>query len=159
MARRRPQASRHLLPRHDVLSVGMDQRPNRGPLEGLFAGLQAIHDQSDAAFVTGCDVPLIRPALVQRMVELSESCDIAIPHINGFFEPMLAVYNTSVLPELKSMLDADELGPLVLLDRVKTRRVTAEQLSDVDPEFESLVNVNSPEDYHAALVKAGLEQP
>jgi len=134
-----------------------DREPNRGPLEGIAAGLLALDDEADAAFVTGCDVPLLVPEFVRRVVELSAGYDVAVPHVAGFDEPLAAVYRTSVLAEIESLLAAGRLRPAFLFDRVGTRRITAEELADVDPELRSLDNVNSPADYHAALQRAGVE--
>src|SRR4051812_32950647 len=36
-----------------------DEREQRGPLEGLRAGLKALPESVDAAYVTSCDVPLL----------------------------------------------------------------------------------------------------
>jgi molybdopterin-guanine dinucleotide biosynthesis protein A len=38
-----------------------------------------------------------------------------------------------------------------LLDFVPTRSVEAEELADLDPTFQSLRNLNTPEEYEAAL--------
>ena len=141
------------LPRSVVLAH--DRHPDRGPLEGLAAGLRALGDRAEFAFVSACDVPLLSPALVGRMIELSAGHDIAVPHVEGFDEPLAAVYRSSILPEVEALLAADRLRPAELFARVRTRRVTADELSDVDPELQSLTNVNSPEDYRATLKRAG----
>jgi len=126
-----------------------DRRPGRGPLEGLAVGLAAI--DAEAAFLCGCDVPLLLPALVRRMFELAAGYQIAVPQVDGFDEPLAAVYRTTVLPQVESLLAADRLRPAYLFDRVRTRRVKPEELTGVDPQLQSLWNVNTPADYHAAL--------
>jgi molybdopterin-guanine dinucleotide biosynthesis protein A len=132
-----------------------DRHPDRGPLEGLAAGLRALGDRAPAAFLSACDVPLLVPALVGRMIELSADYDVALPHVGGFDQPLAAVYRSTVLPHVEDLLAADRLRPAYLFDRVPTRRVKADQLTDVDPELQSLANVNSPEDYRAILKLAG----
>jgi molybdopterin-guanine dinucleotide biosynthesis protein A len=140
-----------------TVQVVRDRRPDRGPLEGLAAGLRAHGDRSDAVFVTACDVPLLVPALIRRMIDLVAGFDAAVPHVDGFDEPLAAVYRTSVLEHVEALLAADRRRPAYLFDRVRTRRVTAEELADVDPGLRSLANVNSPEEYRAALATAGLD--
>src|SRR5687767_5196010 len=54
----------------DAVTVTRDEREARGPLEGLRAGLKALPESVAAAYVTSCDVPLLVPALVERMIEL-----------------------------------------------------------------------------------------
>ena len=148
----------------DSVLIGRDRRADRGPLEGLAVGLQLIADRSRAAFVTSCDVPLLVPEFVGRMVQLLSGYDVAVPHIDGLDEPLAAVYCTGVLPQVEELLATDQHSvprcrgprPAYLFDRVRTRRVTAEELSGVDPKLQSLRNVNSPPDYRAALAAAGL---
>ena len=142
-----------------TIRVVRDHRPNRGPLEGLRAGLEALRGQAEAVFVTGCDVPLLKPGFVRRMIELAHGYDVAVPHVDGHDEPLAAVYRTSVLPQAEALLAADRLRPAFLFDHVRTRRVMAAELTDVDPGLRSLANVNSPADYLAALAQAGFEAP
>ena len=42
----------------DVI-ITRDEREQRGPLEGLRAGLKALPDSVEIAYVTSCDVPLL----------------------------------------------------------------------------------------------------
>ena len=44
---------------------------------------------------------------------------------------------------------------MYLFDVAPTRVVSGEELSDVDPDFRTLRNLNTPEDYRAALAQAG----
>ncbi len=147
-----------LPPLPDSVVVGRDRDPGRGPLEGLAIGLKLISGEhcAEAAYATACDVPLLMPEFARRMVQLSAGYDVAVPHIGGFDEPLAAVYSTGVLPRIEGLLAADRLRAAYLFDEVRTRRVTAEELSDVDPELQSLRNVNTPTDYRAALAAAGL---
>ena len=84
------------LPDHVV--VVRDRQEGRGPLEGLAVGLAALGDRADAAYVTACDVPLVVPGFVRKLLDLAEGYDVAVPHVNGFDEPLAAVYRTGVLP-------------------------------------------------------------
>lgn len=141
------------------IRVVHDRQADRGPLEGLGAGLETLGDRVESAFVTACDVPLLVPDFARRMIELSAGFDVAVPHIEGYDHPLSAVYRTGLLGEIKALLAADRLRPAFLFDQVRTRRVTRGELSDVDPELESLINVNSPADYFNTLARAGLEAP
>jgi molybdopterin-guanine dinucleotide biosynthesis protein A len=135
--------------------VALDEREARGPLEGLRGGLKALPPSVDAAYVTSCDVPLLVPAFVERMIGFVEQQDIAVMEIDGFPHPLSAVYRRSVLPEVESLLEKDRLRPVFLFDAVRTRRVKAEEMVLVDPELQTLRNLNTQEDYRAALAEAG----
>src|SRR4029077_16787576 len=86
----------------DDVRVTRDEREQRGPLEGLRAGLRALPTSVGIAYVTSCDVPLLVPAFVQRMIELLGDHDIAVMEIDGFPNPLSAVYRRDTLPQVES---------------------------------------------------------
>jgi len=63
--------------------VTRDEREAQGPLEGLRAGLSTLPASIDVAYATSCDVPLLEPAFVTRMVELLGDHDIAVAAIGA----------------------------------------------------------------------------
>ena len=135
----------------DGVTVTRDEREQRGPLEGLRAGLTALPNSVDIAYVTSCDVPLLVPAFVERMVELLGDHDIAVMEIDGFPHPLSAVYRRDTLPQVESLLEKERLRPVFLFDAVRTRRVRPEEMASVDRELRTLRNLNTREDYLAAL--------
>ena len=137
------------------VTVTYDDRQNRGPLEGLAAGLRAIGNRADAIYATSCDVPLLVPGFVQQMFDLLGDQDIAVPRDGEHHHPLAAVYRPSVLVHVQRLLDADRLRPRFLFDEVKTREVPVNELRSVDPQLLTLENLNHPEDYFAALSAAG----
>jgi molybdopterin-guanine dinucleotide biosynthesis protein A len=135
--------------------VTRDEREQRGPLEGLRAGLKALPSSIDAAYVTSCDVPLLEPAFVTRMIEVMSDHDIAVMEIDGFPHPLSAIYKRDVLPKVEALLEQDRLRPVFLFDAVRTRKVRPEEMVSADPELRTLRNLNTPEDYARALADAG----
>lgn len=133
-----------------------DEREAKGPLEGLRAGLSALPAHVDIAYVTSCDVPLLAPGFVERMIELLGEHDIAVMEIDGFPHPLSAVYRRNTLPLIEALLSQDRLRPVFLFDAVRTRRVRTEEMTMADPQLRTLRNLNTPEDYVAALSEAGL---
>ena len=148
-----------LPPLPDTVTITRDERDSKGPLEGIRAGLRALPQSVDAAYITSCDVPLLVPPFVERMVALSGDHDIAVMEIDGFAHPLSAIYRRSVLPHVESLLAADRLRPLFLFDAMRTRRVAPQEVIDVDPELRTLRNLNTMEDYRAALADAGIQPP
>jgi len=131
--------------------VVRDHQEDLGPMEGLKMALEWLQGSVEFAFVSGCDAPLLDPRFVSRMLELADGFDIALPHVHGFDEPLAAVYRTGILAEVRQLLTAGCYSVALLFDRVVTRRVTIEELSDVDPRLQSLVNINDLEAYRCAL--------
>jgi len=140
-----------LPPLPSEIRLAHDAREDRGPLEGLAAGLRALPDRVDAAFVTGCDVPLLVPAFVEQMFKLLGDHDIAVPVDGKYHHPLAAVYRTRVLKQTQELLDSDRLRPTFLFELAATREVPIELLRETDAELASLVNCNRPEDYQKAL--------
>jgi molybdopterin-guanine dinucleotide biosynthesis protein A len=136
--------------------IARDEREAQGPLEGLRAGLSALPPAVPAAYITSCDVPLLEPRFVERMASLLEAHDIAVMEIDGFTHPLSAVYRRAALPHIESLLSRNQLRPAFLFDLVRTRRVKREEVMDVDPQLRTLRNLNTKDDYLAALAEAGL---
>jgi len=145
------------LPREVI--VARDRQQGFGPLAGISAGLAALPESASAAFVTGCDVPLLKPALVRRLFELLEDHAAVVPTSGGYLQPLTAVYTTGVRDLVDQMLAADRLSPGFLFDCIATRRVGEAELRAVDPQLDSLRNVNDPAVYLAALADAGFAAP
>jgi molybdopterin-guanine dinucleotide biosynthesis protein A len=135
--------------------VTRDEEQGRGPLEGLRAGLKALPEDVEAAYVTSCDVPLLVPGFVTQMIELARGYDVSVMEIDGFTHPLSAVYGRATLTYVQDLLAHDRLRPAFLFDAVKTRRVRPEELT-ADPALRTLRNLNTREDYEQALVEAGL---
>jgi molybdopterin-guanine dinucleotide biosynthesis protein A len=142
----------------DVVVV-RDRREGRGPLEGLSAGLASLPEDVAAAYATSCDVPLLAPAFVRRMFELLGDHAAAVPVSGGFQHPLAAVYRRGLVDVVNELLAADRLRPAYLFDAVSTRRVSESELLDVDPQLDTLKNLNHPADYLAALAQAGFTAP
>jgi len=133
------------------VKVVRDEEKGRGPLQGLAAGLTALRDRADAAYVSSCDVPFLRPAFVRRMIELLGSHVLSVPNVDGFPHPLSAVYRIEVINAVNRLLAEDRLRTSFLLEAVSTRVAKAEELVEVDPKLESLRNLNTTAEYEAAL--------
>jgi molybdenum cofactor guanylyltransferase len=137
--------------------VTRDEREGRGPLEGLRAGLKALPDTIEAAYVTSCDVPLLETGFVRQMIDLARDYDIAVMEIDGFTHPLSAIYRRATLPSVEDLLANNRLRPVFLFDAMKTRRVKPAEMT-ADPQLRTLRNLNTREDYEQALVEAGLRR-
>jgi molybdopterin-guanine dinucleotide biosynthesis protein A len=96
-------------------------------------------------------VPFLKPAFVRRLVDLIGDYDVCVPSIGGYHHALAAVYRLNVINPLKQLLAENHLRAALLFEKVSTRMVEAAELADVDPTFQSLRNLNTPEDYEIAL--------
>ena len=140
----------------DDVSIVRDEYESLGPLAGIATGLDALRDRADAAFVTSCDAPLLQPAFVQRLIELLGDHDVAAPTDGQYDHVLSAVYRPVLADHARRLLAEDRRRPLFLLEETKSLRIHVDELRDVDPNLDSLRNVNTPEDYDGVLKLAGL---
>jgi molybdopterin-guanine dinucleotide biosynthesis protein len=133
--------------RHLGLPVVTDALSERGSLVGVYTALLA--SPTEKVLCLACDMPLVTPRLLRRLVRLSEGHEVAVPQQGDWFQPLCAVYGVGVLPEIERMLDAGERR----IDRLY-ERVDAAYLDVVDGEFGDpdllFLNVNTPEELERA---------
>jgi molybdopterin-guanine dinucleotide biosynthesis protein A len=132
-----------------------DDQPDLGPLNGLAAGLTALTGRAEVAFVASCDVPLLSANFVSRVIERMGTADAGVPRVGGRSHPLAAAYRVAVLPVVQSLLTSGERRMLTLAEAVRTRFLSDAELRGADAELDSLRNVNTPEEYEAALARAG----
>lgn len=124
-----------------------------GPLAGIVTGLKAI--VNPRAFVTACDMPLLRPAIIERLLDLAGNHEVCVPVWEGHLISMCAVYRVSVVAEAERLISSGERSVRGLIDRVDAQRVDAADLRDVDPELESFFSCDTPERYARVLRMVG----
>jgi molybdopterin-guanine dinucleotide biosynthesis protein A len=119
-----------------------------GPLAGLAAGLAA--SATDLNIVVACDMPLVRPSVLRRLVELRGDADLCVAVVDGRPSPLCAVYRKGVAAVASELLASGERRVMTLLDRVQTKRVDAAMFRDIDPDLETFVSCNTPDEYQKA---------
>jgi molybdopterin-guanine dinucleotide biosynthesis protein A len=126
-----------------------DEVAYQGPVGGIYYGLTAAG--GDAAFVTSCDSVFLNVDLIAHLLDQLPEHDVVVPHWQGRFQPLHAVYRRSVSPLLAEQLARGQLRPVHLFDKVRLRRVDEDEIRRFDPEGVSFYNMNTPEDYAEAL--------
>ena len=116
-----------------------------GPLAGIAAGLSS--SQTDLNIVIACDMPLIKSAVLQRLVDAIAGHDACVAVVDGHASVLCAVYRSRVAPIAKQMLDHGERRVMAFVDRIKTKRVDAALLRDIDPDLETFFSCDTPEAY------------
>ena len=150
------------MPRH--VDVVEDPEEGLGPLQGIAAGLAALPGRASAAFVCSTDLPFLHPAFVHRVLgALTDDLDVVLPVARGYPQPLAAAYRVTLAPLVAELVAAGDLRPAFLFrhERCNTLRLDdAALLEDpalaaADPALDSVVNVNSPEDYRSARSQPG----
>src|SRR5919107_1469328 len=102
-----------------------DAAEGRGPLQGLAAGLDAVADEAEVAYVSSTDVPLLHPAFARAVLRAGseEDVDVALPVVHGFRHPLAAAYRTSLLPAVEELIEQDRMRPAFLFERSLVREL------------------------------------
>jgi molybdopterin-guanine dinucleotide biosynthesis protein A len=144
----------------DVIVVGRRDQPSatvhdgvedQGPLSGIAAGLAA--STSDVNIVVACDMPLIKPAVLERLVATIGDHDACVAIVGGHASALCGVYRSRVATDAQALLDSGERRVMRLLDRVQTKRVDAALLRDSDPHLDTFVSVDTAYKYQWALAR------
>ncbi len=127
-----------------------DVYPHWGALGGLHAALNAC--RTEWATIVACDLPFVTGELFVRLASLSEDFEAVIPvQPDGRQQPLCALYRREPCAKVsQALIESGERRPRALLQKVKTRRVAAHELSDLQGSAHFFMNINTPEDYSQA---------
>jgi molybdopterin-guanine dinucleotide biosynthesis protein A len=139
------------------VEVADDPQEGLGPLQGLATGLAAVGDRADVAFVCATDLPFLHLAFVRLVLSaLDGGADVALPVAGGYEQPFAAAYRVQLAPLVAELVAADRLKPAFLfaecaVERIDEAALRADPLmAAVDPGLESVVNLNTEEEYKVA---------
>ncbi len=145
------------LPDHAVWE--RDQRTEHGPLEGIRVGLRRLSDSVKFAFVTSCDVPLLNPALIRFLHGKIGNRTAVVPIDGPRVFGMTAIYQTDLHRAIEQRIEAGQLRVSDLADAFEALKIPVESLAAVDPQLDSLTNINSADDYLKLLKRFAQECP
>jgi molybdenum cofactor guanylyltransferase len=141
-----------------------DPREGKGPVQGIAAGLAALEDRADVAFISSTDMPFLHPAFVRRVLRaVHEGADVGLPVARGYPQPLAAAYKTTLAPLAEKLVKQERLRPAFLFEQCAVSRLDQAALLDdallaaLDPGLDSVVNVNEPGDYRTAREKPAPE--
>lgn len=130
-----------------------DTLPEPHALIGLYSGLKQIEEAS--AFVCGCDMPFLNPALIEKLCSLIDGYDAVIPQWSGKKQPLCAVYSKKCAETIGNMLKNNESEHSLheLLSRIKTKFLTQEETAVYDPQGKSFDDIDTKADYEYASTR------
>jgi molybdopterin-guanine dinucleotide biosynthesis protein A len=119
-----------------------DRYPGAASLGGICTAIAAA--RYDRVLVVGCDMPFLSAELLRHLIELEG--DVVVPRIDGFPEPLHAVYSRTCLEPIERRIKAGDLKIRGFFEDVRVTYVDG-----LDPR--SFRNVNTPD-----LVRAAYEE-
>jgi molybdopterin-guanine dinucleotide biosynthesis protein A len=130
-----------------------DILPGLGPLSGIHSAL--VHANEPRVLVVACDMPFIEAGLAQLLVKLSQDCDIVIPKVDGYYEPLFAVYSKSCIKHIEKCIERGIRRVIDFFPCVQVKYVNGDEISLVADLEKVFYNVNTPKEL--ALAKKLLE--
>jgi molybdenum cofactor guanylyltransferase len=146
--------------------VADDPHEGKGPVQGIAAGLAALTGRADVAFVSSTDMPFLHPAFIRRVLRVLEDnqgTDVALPVARGYKQPLAAAYRVALAGAAERLVKEDRLRPAFLFDECQVEALDDAALkrdpvlAALDPELDSVLNVNTPADYEAARARPAPE--
>jgi molybdopterin-guanine dinucleotide biosynthesis protein A len=100
-------------------------------------------------------MPFLHADLLRHMISQIEHCacaepDIVIPRLNGYTEPLHALYSRRCLGPIEKLLGQGGGRIISFFSQVRVRYVEAEEVDRFDPRRRSFFNINTPEDWQQA---------
>jgi molybdopterin-guanine dinucleotide biosynthesis protein A len=140
-----------------------DEQEGRGPLQGVAAGLAALRDEVEHAFVCATDLPFLHPRFVRRVVRAVEARDVALPVVGGFRQPLAAAYRTALADRAHALLAQDRRRVTYLLEDAEVAALDEAALLEdagvraADPQLDSVLGVNDRTAYEQARARPAPE--
>jgi Molybdopterin-guanine dinucleotide biosynthesis protein A len=114
----------------------------QNPLSGLYT---ACFYTEKPFLLVGADMPFIKKDLVEYMIR-NHKKEATIFKINGFFEPLLAIYDPLVKDKIKQSIENQRASFQKLIINLDVNILTEEQARSVDKDLISFSNINTKED-------------
>jgi len=132
----------------DADQILEDPIPDEGPLVGLAAGLSALDGTAEIAFAASVDAPFLKRSVIVGLLQSLEgvSHPVAAPRTSEQAHPLCAAYRVSLADEAAKLIQTGHRRLSDLLDAYQTRYITEDLLREWDPNLESLININTPEE-------------
>jgi len=121
-----------------------------GPVSGIISAFDATG--TPEMLVMACDMPFIKPEMIQYIIE-HRGGEATVPAPGGRPEPLLAVYTDKAAGKMRRAMEKGNSSMRGLLGLLEARLIHQDEICVIDPEGVSFVNINTPEDYRAALAR------
>jgi molybdopterin-guanine dinucleotide biosynthesis protein A len=131
------------------MMIVTDLIPVRSSLTGIHAGL--FHASSSHIFVTACDMPFLKEAVVRTLLDhLEPKWDVIIPVTAKGPQPLCAIYSKRCIRPIEDQLQSEASKIVSFFSKVRVKEVPEDFLRSLDPDLDSFFNINTPKDLEAS---------
>jgi molybdopterin-guanine dinucleotide biosynthesis protein A len=138
--------SRHL---DRGVAVVTDAAGAEAPLAGVLAALEAT--AHPAGLFLAVDLPFVPGSLLRHLVGLAGEGDAVVPATAQGPEPLCAVYSRASAAAIRRRVEAQDWRMTSFWPEVSVRMVTDDELRRFGDPGRLFLNLNTREDYEAAL--------
>ena len=128
-------------------------------------GFSYLPEQSEYVFVSGCDTPRLSHKSVEQLFTLAEqpleqknesdrTHGLVVPYDGERLQPLVSVYPRTFSKNLETQIKLRNLKLMSVIQQANIHKVSLDELKIADPQLGLLLNVNTPEQYQAALQQA-----
>jgi molybdopterin-guanine dinucleotide biosynthesis protein A len=120
-----------------------------GALGGIYTGL--IETPDPWLLAVACDMPFLSNRVIDILIENIGNEDILCPKINGFRQPLHALYHKSCIEKIEVLKERKDLSLPLLFENADVRFLAEESFADIDNYELSFMDFNTPEDLKKLL--------
>lgn len=129
--------------------VVVDRWPGSGALGALVTALEA--SPTGTVVVLAGDMPFVTGAFLAWLASRLGTHGAAVPHDVRGAHPLCAAYHRDSAAPLRRAFEAGVRKVQEAVAALDARRLDPEDYAAFDPQGRLLLNINRPDDYHAAL--------
>lgn len=123
------------------LPVWPDVVKDAGPMGALYTALK--YSRSTFNMLLSCDTPFITPQILQALLQIESDHPVTVATIQNIPNPLLGVYNQSLLDEVEKRIFCQQFKMLSLIQSVNFTPVSVDALATSS---QTLLNLNTLED-------------
>lgn len=137
-------------PQEELLNLGIpvheDKIRGMGPLSGLYTAFEATG--AGELLLAACDMPLIKPEVIEFLVDYPNwKGDALIPVAGGREQGLLAVYRRSAIEKVRGKIESQSIQFDEFRKGLEKTLIDEDRIKLLDPDFGSFKNVNRPDDF------------
>jgi molybdenum cofactor guanylyltransferase len=129
---------------HLRATVHEDLFSNAGALGGLYTGL--IYSSFPYAFTVACDMPFLKSSVIRYLSQQVEGYDVVVPKTEDGLHPLHAIYSKDCIATIQKALHENKRRIIDFYPSVRVRMVESKEIVSIDPELQSFINLNTPEE-------------
>ena len=134
----------------------VEDKELRTPMLGFYSGFKELDRLGfEKGFLLSGDMPLIKPKVIELMINSVKGYDCSVPRWNnGYLEPLFAIYSVNSIFKLakKSILERNYALNKIIDESLNINYISVEEsIKPLDQNLVSLINVNGPIDLEKVI--------